>query len=86
MSIRVSSQHGGPPAPTSVNVKSASTKFSTSFLSPQDRTGAKDKDSTTAAFVLLVAVALVLLAGANIYFNYLVGPTDLPFLGQFFGP
>jgi hypothetical protein len=75
----------GPPVPTSVNVKSASTKFSTSFLSPQDRTGAKDKDSTTAV-LLLIAVALVLLAGANIYFNYLVGPTDLPFLGQFFGP
>jgi hypothetical protein len=38
------------------------------------------------AALLLVAVGLVLLAGANIYFNYLVGPTDLPFLGQLVGP
>jgi hypothetical protein len=69
---------------TSVNVKSASTKLSTSFLSPQDLT--KAEGGKTAAFGLLVAVALVLFAGANIYFNYLAGPTDLPFLGQFFGP
>jgi hypothetical protein len=83
MSIRVFLGHNLeiPPMPTSVIVSepSASVKFSKSF----SRTAAKG--GVTAAFELLVAVALVLLAGANIYFNYLVGPTDLPFLGQF-GP
>jgi len=66
---------------TSVNVNdaSASANLSTSFLRPRDRAGAKG--GTTAA-LLLVAVGLVLLAGANIYFDYLVGPTDLVFLGQ----
>jgi hypothetical protein len=70
--------------PTSVNVNypSTSAKLSTNFLSPRGRTRAKDKSRSTAASLLLVAVVLILLAGANIYFNYLVGPTELPFLGQ----
>jgi hypothetical protein len=34
---------------------------------------------------LLIAVGLVLFAAGSIYLNYLVGPTDLPFLGQFIG-
>jgi hypothetical protein len=32
-----------------------------------------------------IVVGLVLFAVGNIYLNYLFGPTDLPFLGQFIG-
>ena len=42
--------------------------------------------SGTKAFLLFAAVALVLLAGANIYFDYIVSPADLPFMGQFVAP
>jgi hypothetical protein len=72
-----------PQMPTSVIVSepSASVKFSKGF----SRTAAKG--GVTAAFGLLVALALVLLAGANIYLNYLVGPTDMTtFLEQFVAP
>jgi hypothetical protein len=74
----------GPPMSTSVNVNSptASANLTMSFLSPRGRTRTKGE---TTAELLLVAVGLVLLAVANIYFNYLVGPTDLPFLGQLVG-
>jgi hypothetical protein len=68
------------PASVNVNELSVSAKFSNGF----SRTAAEG--GTTAAFGLLVVVALVLFTGASIYFNHLVGPTDLPFLGQFFGP
>jgi hypothetical protein len=68
---------------TSVNVNepSVSAKFSNVYYSRTATAG-----RTTAAFGLSIALALVLLAGANIYFNYLVGPTDMPFLGQFVAP
>jgi hypothetical protein len=35
--------------------------------------------------VLLIALGLVLFAVGGIYLNYLVDPTDLPFLGRFIG-
>jgi hypothetical protein len=67
-------------ASVSVNEPRASAKFSTSFVSPQNRIRAQG--GTGAAFGLLIAIGLVLFALGNIYLNYLVGPTDLPFLGQ----
>jgi hypothetical protein len=64
----------------SVNEPSVSAKFSKGFSRTATEGG------ITGAFGLWVAVALVLLVGANVYFNYLVGPTDMPFLGQFVAP
>lgn len=38
------------------------------------------------AFLLFAAVAIVMLAGTNIYFDYIVDPAHLPFMGQFVAP
>ena len=70
--------------PTSVNVNKLSASAKTSFLSPHDRTRAEG-GTTRAIIGLLIAVGLVLFAAGGICLNYLVGPTDLPFLGQFIG-
>jgi hypothetical protein len=72
------------PMPTSLNVNKLSASAKTSFLSPQDRTRAEG-GTTRVIIGLLIAVGLVSFAVGNIYLNYLVGPTDLPFLGQFIG-
>lgn len=66
-----------------VNEPSASVTSPTSFLRPQGWTRAEEE--TAAVIGLLIAVGLVLFGVANIYLNALVSPTDLPFLGQFFG-
>jgi hypothetical protein len=69
-----------------VNEPSASAQSSTRLLRPQGRTIDLAEGGTIGAIELLIAVGLVLFAVGNIYLNSLVGPTDLPFLGQFFGP
>jgi hypothetical protein len=70
--------------PTNVNVNKPRAAAKTVVLSAQDQTRAEG--GTTAAIIgLLIAVGLVLVALGGIYLNYLVGPTDLPFLGQFIG-
>ena len=82
MGIRVFLGHNLeiPPMPTNVNVNahpSVPAKVSKGF----SRTAAEG--GTTAAIIgLLIAVGLVLFA---VGINYLVGPTDLPDLGQFIG-
>jgi hypothetical protein len=69
---------------TNVNVNKLSGSAKASFLCPQDRT--KAECGTPAAIIwLLIAFGLVLFAVGGIYLNYLVGPTDLSFLGQFIG-
>jgi hypothetical protein len=73
------------PMPTNVNVNKLSGSAKTSFLSPQDQTRADEGGTTAAIIGLLIAVGLVLFAVGGIYLNYLVGPTDLSFLGQFIG-
>jgi hypothetical protein len=69
-----------------VNEPSASARSSTRLRRPHDRTIDLAERGTIGAIELLIAVGLVLFAVGNIYLNSLVGPTDLPFLGQFFGP
>jgi hypothetical protein len=66
-----------------VNEPSASARSSTSVLKPQNQTTISLSEEWT--IELLVTVALVFIAVAGIYLNYLVAPTDLPFLGQFIG-
>jgi hypothetical protein len=81
MSIRVFFHHnlGRIPMSTSVDVNVPSASIT---MRPEDR---RAKDGTTVVIGLLIAVGLVLFAVGNIYLNALVGPMDLPFLGQFFG-
>jgi hypothetical protein len=90
MSIRVFSVTNLEVSPmsTSVNVNEPKSlaKSSTSFLSSQDWTKAEGGTAVAVAIALLIVVGLVLFAVGNIYLNSWVGPTDLPFLGQFFGP
>jgi hypothetical protein len=64
--------------PTSVNVKE--------LPHPQDRTKGLAEDWTKAAIRLLIAGGLVFLVVGMIYLNALVGPSQLPDLGQIVGP
>jgi hypothetical protein len=64
--------------PMSVNVNK--------LPSPQDRAGGLAGDWTKVAIRLLIAGGLVCLVAGMIYLNSIVGPSELPDLGQIVGP